>query len=221
MSTANLVGYDHPAFGYNQAWYLFALTNERGMARILLVEAPNPWAIQTMERVVAKDGRVSPNCELLSMHLYPIGVRSNRVNHVGYVDFMLDMVEQNRILADALVAHSFHMSLSDQDKAYANIKLDAIAKMQEAIADKKLSDELDAVRYSRVPFLPEADVIDVPAEVVEPAESPIYQKVMAALLDLGFKKPQAKKILDDMGSRVYHESAENLIKSALQQLHAA
>lgn len=219
MSTANLIGPNHPSFGNQQAWFLFALSNEQGaMVRLLLVEARNAWAVQTLERVAADGGQVGPNCELISVSRHAsMDFRSRKVTEVKYVDFMLDIVEHGRLMQDTLVTTSFEQSLSDAEKQYANAKLNAMMKLEMA------RPQLTAVKPPppQYPLPPEMEefgaapvVIDVPVEVFDAESSVTYQQAMAALTDLGFKKPQVKKVLDDMGSRVADRTIEELIKEA-------
>lgn len=212
------------SFGYQQAWFLFALTRDGAMVRLFLVEAKNPWAIQTLERVT-QDGRVSPTCELLSVSRHAsVDFRSRKLHEVKYVDFMLDIVEHGRVLQNAVVASTFEQSLTAEEKYYANAKLEQMMHL-EARKPRLIPVGTPPPAFPPPPELMEAQtapmVIDVEAEVFDSDSSVIYQQALAALTDLGFKKPQAKKILDDMGAEVETQTIEGVIKTALQRLQAA
>lgn len=189
---ASVIGKNHPSFGCDQAWFLFAKTDSAGrMGKLLLVEAKNAWSVQTLERIAAADGRVAPDCELLSVHRQcpSIGIRSDRMEEVEYSDFVSDHVELSRVLSDTLSAHSFQSSLTDGDRA------------------RLLSDRPAAARSS------------VPAAL--PAASDVSEDVLAALVDLGFKKPQAKRIVDSLSPAISGMSVEDALHAALQKAQAA
>jgi len=227
MNKAQPVKPNHPSFGHQQAWFLFALTAaDGGMVRLLSVQARNPWAIQTIETMAAGDGKVSSNCELLSVFYEKGSVRSCRVQEVKYVDFMLDIVDPGYLMQNTVVTTSFEQSLSKEEKRYANMKLDAMMKLERAKPrlipmgppppKYPLPPEMEDVPQLMAPV-----VIDTTAEVFDPETSVVYQQAMSALTDLGFKKPQVKKVLNDMGHRVDNETIENVIKRALRQLQVA
>ena len=225
MSMASQIGLDHPSFGYEQAWFLFALTNKSGaMVRLFVVEAHNPWAIQTLERIVLHDGRVSTNCGLVSVSRHAsMDTRSSLITKVRYVDFMLDIVEPDYLMRDALITSSFEQSLSPEEKQYANAKLDAMVKLERA-KPRLVPMGPPPPKYPMPPEmrqLPAPMVIDTTAEVFDAESSVVYQQAVAALTDLGFKKPQVKKVLSDLGGWVTDNTIENVIKKALQQLQAA
>jgi hypothetical protein len=149
-------------------------------------------------------------------------IRSKLATEVKYVDFMLDIVSPDYLMRDTLVTTSFERSLSAEEKEYANAKLNAMQKL--AISRPRLVPMgPPPPKYPLPPeMLPAAPmVIEAEAEVFDAGTSMIYQQALSALTDLGFKKPQVKKVLDDMGSQVENRTIENLIKEALQQLQAA
>jgi hypothetical protein len=187
---ASVIGKSHPSFGCGQAWFLFAKTDSAGrMGKLLLVEAKNAWAVQTLERIAA-DGRVAPDCELLSVHRQcpSIGIRSDRMEEVEYSDFVSDHVELSRVLSDTLSAHSFQSSLTDGDRA-------------------RLLTDRPAPALSAAP-------------AALPSASDVSDDVMAALIDLGFKKPQAKRIIDSIPA-ISGMSVEDALHAALQKAQAA
>ena len=198
-ATANLIGRDHPSFGICHAWFLFSVTDLKvgRISRLLLVETRNAWAVQTLERI-AYDGKASPNCELLTVHREcDIGIRSNMVEEVQYVDFMLDMVHPDRLLRDALVTTGFQRSLTPEEVAYAK------QKMSESPCAPMLASSEPEVLESFGP------------------ESANYQNVLAALTDLGYKQGQARKVLSELGPEAADMKLEDLVKLALQQCRAS
>jgi hypothetical protein len=176
--------------------------------------------------MAAEDGKVSSNCELLSVFYEKGSIRSRRVQEVKYVDFMLDVVDPGYLMQNTVVTTSFEQSLSKEEKRYANAKLDAMVELDRAKPQLvpvgppppqyPLPPEMEDVPRLEAPV-----VIDTTAEVFNPETSVIYQQAMAALTDLGFKKPQVKKVLDDMGYRMEDDAIENVIKQALRQLQVA
>lgn len=201
MEPTKLLRASHPSHGCEQAWFLFAMTVGGRIARLLLVEARSTDAVQTLERIVGPDGRASANCELLTVHRQcpSIGIRSDSVSETDYVDFMIDVVDPARITSDPLTAKAFQDSLTPEDRGRAIQKMSAAPVRQAP------------------PALPEAGMAKViPLRRFDPAESRNYHDVMAALTDLGYKKPQAKKAVDALGRRVDEMSLEEAIKTALQ-----
>jgi hypothetical protein len=199
---ASLIGRDHPSFGVGHAWFMFSVTDRRtgGITRILLVEARNAWAVQAVERI-AYDGKASPNCDLLAVHREcDIGVRSDLVEVVRYVDFMLDVVHPDRLLRDALVTTAFQRSLTPEDARYARRKMAA--------------QPIPSVRTSVAPA-------PAPAVPAFGPDSAAYQDAVAVLTDLGYKQGQARKALDGVGPDAADMPLEELVKSALQLCRAS
>jgi len=201
MGQTELLRADHPSYGLNQAWFLFAMTVGGRITRLLLVEARNPQAVQTVERIVGVDGKASAGCELMTVHRQcpSIGIRSGSVSEVEYVDFMVDVVDPARITSDPLTAKAFQDSLSPEERERALRKMSAPAP---------------AAVTRVVPGM--AKVIPIRQPKFDPAESRNYQDALAALMDLGYKKPQAKKAVDALGRRVDEMDLEDAIKAALQ-----
>lgn len=202
MGQTKLLRADHPSYGCEQAWFLFAMTVGGRIARLLLVEAKNAEAVQTVERIVGSDGHVSASCELLTVHRQcpSIGIRSGSVSETDYVDFMVDVVDPARITSDPLTAKSFQDSLSPEERDRALRKMDAVP-VRPALPAPPSQPAMAKV---------------IPIRRFDPAESRNYQDVMAALTDLGYKKPQAKKAVDALGRRVDEMGLEEAIKAALQ-----
>jgi len=191
---ASFLGTEHPSYGCEQAWFLFSVRDARRVARLLLVEAKNPWAVQALERVAGQDGMVSGNCELLTVHRQcpSIGIRSGLVSEVDYVDFVTDIVDPGLIAGDQWAAAAFQRSLSPEDRDRALRKMG---------------------RPAPAPAPAGAQVIPFRQA---PATPDNYQDVLAALTDLGYRKAQAKRAVDALGPRVNAMPLEDAIKAALQ-----
>lgn len=200
-ATADLIGRDHPSFGIGHAWFLFSITDLQAerISRLLLVEARNAWAVQTLERI-AYDGKASPNCDLMTVHREcDIGIRSKMVEVVPYVDFMLDVVHPDRLLRDALVTTGFQRSLTPEEVEHARQKVGQTPLRAPAALPAPAPAPL-------TPFGP---------------ESADYQNALAALTDLGYKQGQARKVLSGLGSEADDMRLEDLVKLALQQCRAS
>ena len=118
------------------------------------------------------------------------------------MDFMIDVVDPDRLLQDALVTTGFQKSLSPEEVEYAK---------------KKLTPPL----FHRRPRPVTKPVLVVSeyskALELEPVQSQMpvsnYEDALAALTDLGFKTAQAKKALEGIDVSL---PIETLIKRALQ-----
>lgn len=150
----------HPSHGCKQAYFLFGVRAGSGFSKMLIVLAENEHAVAFMERLVAADNRVSPTCELLSVHrdCSSIGVRSDMAEEVPFGNFALDMVERSRVTEDPL----------------------AYEALQEALRKRAGAPASRAT---------------VPGDAQE--ENP---DLLEALKGLGFKAPQAKKLIRDSGA---------------------
>ncbi len=200
--TPNFLSHRHPSHDCAQAWFVFAVLNPGGpgFCRMLLVEAKNQAAVQTLELLVAKDGRVSRTCELMTVHrdCGTIGMRSDLAEEVPFHEFVADMVEYERLASTPGATDSFQDAVTPEERS------ELIARM--GVASRA---PVPAVRA-----LPAPRVIDVTAEdVVADAE--------AALLDLGFKKPQIRKMLDKVGPSATRMPLGALVKKCLQGSAAA
>ena len=217
MESTKLLRVNHPSYDCEQAWFLFAMTVGGQISRLLLVEAKNVQAVQTIERIVGYDGHVSTGCELLTVHRQcpSIGIRSDLVSETDYVDFMIDVVDPARIISDPLTAKAFQDSLTLEDREQA------LQKMDESSLPIKEDPPDPAPAPAPAPALAPAPEMAkvIPIRGFDPAESRSYQDVMAALTDLGYKKAQAKKAVDALGSRVDEMGLEDAIKVALQSHH--
>lgn len=224
----------HPSYGCDQAWFVFGVVNSRGdITRVLIVEAKNTWAVQTLERVSNKDNKVNDYCELMTVgrKCSSLGTRSDRAVEVSYVDFILDIVEPNRLLEDYYVSTTFSRSLSDTEREYAAKKLEALEsqsqpdepnRSQSPYRDNSRSllemPDAPVVNSRSLLEMPDAPVAASSPVPVQPGSIAIKYRAMAALLDLGFKKAQVNKVLDEIEA---NGTVEDTIKSALQRLCAA
>jgi hypothetical protein len=101
---------EHPSFGCEQAWFLYAVKNHRGpgFCRLVLVEARNHAAVAFLERV-ADDGQVSDTVSVMTVHRQcpVIGIRSDLVEEVEFSVFANDMVDRARVDRDPLAVQAY------------------------------------------------------------------------------------------------------------------
>ena len=178
---------------------------------MILVEAKGPWAVQTMERLLQKDGAVSDTCFSLLVHREcpSIGIRAEIVEEVSYVDFMLDVVEPGRLLEDSIVSVSLRNSLTAEERAHASRKLENPAPVPARVQNP-------------VPVPAQAPVLRVVKNSMSPPmeETPTYAKLTGGLIHLGFKKADVKKFIDSLGPRLHSEKIEDLIRLGIKELAA-
>ena len=219
---ANTIGKTHPSYGTHHAWFLFSIMNSNDVARILIVEAKGPWAVQTIEMIVNEDQKVSKNCTLLAVGRdhRNIGIRSPLVCQVAYVDFMIDIVDHGRLLDNAAIATAFSRSLSDNERRYASQKL---VKMEQTMERARKTQGSALLTRPKAPGAAQSPsfVLPSPHRVFDPDTSNGYQTLMETLMDLGFKKPRIKNVLQEMGSRVDEAPMGTLLKEALQKFQTA
>lgn len=222
-----LINQDHPSFGCEQAYFLFALQDHRGQSvtKLFLVETTCAWAVQTMERLLLKDGFVSNNCFILSVHrdCGSIGIRAEILEQVSYVDFMLDIVDSGRLLADALISTSFHRSLTEEEKEYATQKIGAM----NASAEKPTAKAIP--KPSSTPVSSSATSAGskasspskMPSEAQEPqANSMVYHQLMGGLIGMGFKKAAVKQFVERLGSKLETSKLNDLMRQGISELAA-
>jgi len=222
---ANAIGPEHPSFGCAKAAFLFAKTIPGpfgGIEKLILVEAPNEWAVQTIERILLIfHNQVNEGYRALGifMDCSLIGIRSREMEEIEYVDFMINVVNHGCLINDPVTATAFEKSLNDKTRNRAKKLLDAEAKKL-TVQDIKKSAQ--PAPMHPVEFQPKEEfhIIDFPKPkpFFDPEASQNYQKALAALTDLGFKKPQAKKILEDLGPAVDDMPIEELVKICLQKI---
>jgi hypothetical protein len=223
--SANAIGPEHPSFGCTKAAFLFAKTIPGpfgGIEKLVLVEAPNEWAVQTIERILLIfHNQVNEGYRAVGifMDCSLIGIRSRDMEEIDYVDFMINVVNHGCLINDPVTATAFEKSLNDKTRNRAKKLLDAEAKK---LTTKDIRKSAKPAPVRPIEFEPrqEFKVMDFPKPkpFFDPATSQNYQKALAALTDLGFKKPHAKKILEDMGTEVDNMSIEDLVKVCLQKI---
>lgn len=213
-----IVDRGHPSYGCKHAWFMFGIRAPGGgVSRILLVEAKNAWAVQTLEIILAEDGAVSGTCSVLVVHrdCESIGIRAEIVQEVEWVDFMLDIVEHGRILANAVVSVAFRNSLTPEEQRYASKKIDAMNAAMRAQAVKKTAraPAVAGLPKKVVPAMPDAS----PIVCTDEAEK---IKLIGGLVHLGFKKQEVVRFVDSLGPRVGREKLEDLVRIGIQELAA-
>ncbi len=101
---------EHPSFGCEQAWFLYAVKNHRGpgFCRLILVEAKSHAAVAFLERV-GDDGRVSDTVSVMTVHRQcpMIGIRSDLVEEIGFSVFANDIVDRARVDRDPLAVQAY------------------------------------------------------------------------------------------------------------------
>lgn len=116
----------HPAVGTSRAAYQFAiLSDSSALSGLLVVEAENEWAVASVEKLLLRDGFVNPSCRVLVVFRdhRSAGVRDGLVREMSYVDFMLDIVDSDRLIqADALECFSRSLSPGEREHARARIQ---------------------------------------------------------------------------------------------------
>lgn len=195
---------DHPSYGCKQAWFVFGIVSPSGeITRVVIVEAQNTWAVQTLECVTNKDNKANDYCELMTVgrKCSSIGTRSVRAVEMSYIDFILDIVESTRLFENYYIATTFARSLTDKDRAYA-------AKKEKMMAELESREE--------APLGNASNFREMPVKSAPIQTSTVRHKAAAALLDLGFKKQQVSKVLDEI---IISRSVEDTVKSALQHLY--
>lgn len=182
----------HPSYGLDQAWFLFAVRSPRsdGFCRLLLVEARSRAAVQAVEAIVAEDGQVSGSCELMTVHRQcpSIGIRSGLAEEVPYAEFMVDMVDPARYSRNPGAMAALQAALTPEERS---------------VAIRRLSEPALA---------PAAD--DGPAASPDP--SSVLQDAEAALIDLGFKRPQARRMIEAVGRETVGMDLEQVLKACLR-----
>jgi hypothetical protein len=188
----------HPSFGAQRAAFLFAL----GEARILSVEATNPWAVLCIEHLIVENGRVSDNCELLQVirDYRNVGTRSSVIQEIPFVDFVTDIVDVDRL--HGVSAECFKNALSPEDRQVAMLKLRAMQTARH--------DVFAGMQPASAPLV-------VTQETAGEDQS---DKLTSALVNLGFKKAEVRKFVVELGDRTRTEDLHSLLREGLRALAA-
>jgi hypothetical protein len=202
----SLLAAAHPSFGASQATFMFAISAPGGgIRRVLLVAAKNALAVQFVERLVAADNRVSDNCFLLTVHreTTPIGMRSDLVEEVPYAQFVTDIVDPERVVADPSAEVAMCMSLSEEEKAMVEMAIMSRRHLQSSRTD------------SRAMSLPPAE-----AAADRPGASHDRSRLQEALSSLGLKRDQVSTLSRELDGRIGREPVEDLVKAALVMIQS-
>lgn len=194
----NLLDPRHPSFSTERATFMFALTGRDGAPRkFLLVEANNRWAVQTMEWVLGDGQSASATCRCMAIFrdLQSLGTRDDMMEEVQYADFMLDMVDPDRL---AQVEDAFNWSLSDEEREYVNCKLAAADEAPAPAPAPAVSGVLPAAS----------------------ASSDDEEKLVSALTKLGFSKKPVLRFVDSVRSRIGRDDIRLLVKDGCKALVA-
>jgi hypothetical protein len=191
----NLLDPRHPSFSTERATFMFALTDRAGAPRkFILVEANNRWAVQAVEWVLGDGQAVSPTCRCMAIFrdLQSLGTRDDMLEEVPYADFMIDMVDPERL---AQIEDAFNRSLTDEERDYVNDKLAADAAPVPAVSGV------------------------LPAAPSSPA-SDDEEKLVSALTKLGFSKKPVMRFVDSVRPRIGRDDIRLLIKDGCKALVA-
>lgn len=195
----------HPAEGTERSAFQFLISDPATGApvRFLLVEAENAWAVAAIEKILLRDGRVNDTCRIIAIfrdHRFA-GVRDDLLEEVPYADFMVDIVDHDRLTGSPVVAACFSKSLS--------------AKERTRVARRAA--ESAGPSPARAEPIPAPAPGGPPGPVPESGNSDI---LTSALCGMGFKKPEVKKFVSSLGRRVESEPVPQLLREGLRALAA-
>ena len=192
----------HPSIGAKCAVFMFAIGQAKN---ILSVEAPNEWAVLCLERLLLVDGKVSDVCEVLQVIRNPsgVGTRSEKVEEVPFPDFMTDIVDPSRVTSDSIVLTAFGNALSDEERQTVQRKLEMVQNEVEDVFEGFSDPDSQIVEP-----LPAAQVSDQ------------AEQLTTALVNLGFKKNEVRRVVAAFGDRTRTDNMHSLIREGLSQLAA-
>jgi hypothetical protein len=199
----------HPSFGTKRALFTFALG--QGPIRVLTVEATNEWAVLCMESLLQVDGKVSDNCQVLQVirDYRSVGTRSELVSEVPFADFMTDLVDPHRMTGDVVALEAFKNALTDEEAQVVKAKLGCAPMAPPALPPH--------VDFEGEPF-PGLHAVPEAAPVVVGDDQ--SDRLVSALVGLGFKKTEVREVVASLGSMVQTEDLHALIRESLRQLAA-
>jgi len=194
----------HPADGTERAAYQFLISDPATGApvRFLLVEAENPWAVATLEKVLLRDARVSDNCRIIAVFRdhRVAGVRDELLEEVPFADFMVDIVDPERIDGSPVVQACFSKSLEPEARAHVLRRLE----------------EIGSAAAPRASAEPKAR----PLTAAPPASYGNEEVLTSALCNMGFKKAEVRKFVSSVGPRLHSDPVPELIREGLRSLAA-
>lgn len=198
----------HPANGTDRAAYQFLIFDPSTgtPVRFLLVEAEDPWAVATLEKILLWDGKVNDTCRIIAIFRdhRVAGVRDDLIEEVPYTDFMLDIVDPERLMA---------RDASGNQVALACF----VNSLPRAARDRVLR------RLQEMRSVPRA-ALPAPAPVYTAAQetpSENAELLTSVLCDMGFKKSDVKKFVQSLGPRVELEPVEALLREGIKSLTEA
>lgn len=207
---------EHPAFGSNQAAYTF-LDGSGETPSLILVEAPNHWAVFLMEKMLEEDRKVNPTCRsmLVVRDFRNVGLHSKLVKELSWPDFLVEKVEPARILESPVTVKAFLHSLTEAEREDVN------RRMKKMVA-------LDRQKPPETPAAPKA--LQAPTHLralpkPSPGPSVAHQskldRLESALSGLGFKKKQISTWTKNLRPENLDAPVQDLLKNGIAELTAA
>jgi len=186
----NVIDRDHPSFGAKRATFLFAIGT-----KLLLVEADNPYAVATIERILVNNNQmVSETCRVLCVFRNcDSGIRDESVDEVFYIEFITDIVDPNHILNDDITSTCFGKSVNQKEREYM---LNREKTLESILTEEVTQEEMPSVQ-------------EIPGN---------RDNLVGALSGMGFKKNAVEKFVVGLGSRVNEEPITNLLREGLRYL---
>lgn len=201
MEISQILDPSHPSFGTKKAVFIFQMDS----GKLIFVEAKNPHAIASIERIAIHDQKVSDYCKVVAVirDYRDCGVRQENVQEMEYVDFMSDIVDRRRVMKDIVAFNAMCLSMSTEEIAYLKQKI----KVREEAQSRKAVD-LDE-EYVSIP-----DIDDESVE--EPHFIPVGDSVIQALCSIGYRKKQVESWAANFDATGMSDS--QLIKVACRSL---
>lgn len=198
MESPALLDPRHPSYATERAAFMFAIGTP--VQKFVLVEAANQWAVQAIEWLLGEDQMASATCRCMAIFrdMDSVGTRDDMLEEVPYVDFMLDIVDPDKLSQD-VVEDAFNRSLSGEEREYANRKIEA----EEATAERVSGVVLTATR--------------APAPVLTTNDE---ETLLSALTKLGFRKARVQQFLGTVRHRIGRDDIRLLIKDGCKALVA-
>jgi len=201
---ARVMGPGHPAFGLQQAWYMFGMFAPGGsVRRMLMVKAHNEHAVHMIESLVQRDGSVSDTCALMSMSAEEPLTRSAAVEQMAFWDFIIEMVDADRWMPSPFLLSLFQKSLSEVQKAYVSRKMDEVIKRRE-FAEQEEREAACQAPAVQAPEAPNADAA-------------MLEQLQSGLANLGFQKRDVQKFVESVRGR--QEPLQVLLMEGIKQLN--
>lgn len=202
IKDARVMGPSHPAFGLQQAWYMFGMFAPGGsVRRMLLVKAHNEHAVHMIESLVQRDGSVSDTCALMSMSAEEPLARSAAVEQMAFWDFIIEMVDADRWMPSPFLLSLFQKSLSEVQKAYVSRKMDEVIKRREFAEQEE--------RAAACQADPEAQA--------SASDDASMEQLQSGLVNLGFQKKDVQRYVESVRGR--QDSLQVLLVEGISKLN--